>query len=274
MIEAKNLCIAYDSKVIVKDFSFEVNKGSIVSIIGPNGSGKSTILKTISRFLRQKNGVVYLEKEDMSTLNIKKVAQKMSTLSQYNRTPDDITVEDLIYFGRMPHKKWYERKNNEDKNIIDWAMTHTAIDEFKDKRVIELSGGEKQRVWIAMALAQKPKILLLDEPTTYLDVCHQLEVMELVKSLNKELKITVIMVLHDLSQAAKYSDKVVVIKEGDLIAEGSPANILTEELIREVYNVEVFIKKDMTGEFIIHPIGICKDCEMRCHLNEQNIGVS
>lgn len=265
MIEAKNLKIAYEEKIVIKDFSFNVREGEMVSIIGPNGSGKSTILKTISRLLKQKNGAIFLEKEDISDINIKKIAQKMSSLSQHNRSPEDITVKELIYYGRMPHKKWYEVKTKEDEDIIQWAIDKTSLREFKDKKVIELSGGERQRVWIAMALAQRPKILLLDEPTTYLDICHQLEVMELVKSLNEELGLTVIMVLHDLGQAAKYSHRVVVIKDGNLVVEGNPSEVLTVDLIKKVYNVEVCIRKDiLKDEMIIHPVGVCKTCETRC----------
>ncbi|WP_461614217.1 ABC transporter ATP-binding protein [Clostridium sp. Marseille-QA1073] len=172
MIETKNLCIAYENKIVIEDFSFSVEEGQMVSIIGPNGSGKSTLLKAISRFLKKKSGVVYLEKEDMNLMNIKKVAQKMSTLSQHNKSPEDLVVKELIYYGRMPHKKWLERRNSEDEKIINWAISHTSLQGYENKKVIELSGGERQRVWIAMALAQKPKILLLDEPTTYLDICH------------------------------------------------------------------------------------------------------
>lgn len=265
MIEARNLKIAYEEKIVIKDFSLKIKEGEMVSIIGPNGSGKSTILKTISRLLKQKNGVIYLEKEDVSGINIKKIAQKMSSLSQHNRSPEDINVKELIYYGRMPHKKWYEIKTKEDEDIIQWAIKKTSLNGFEDKKIVELSGGERQRVWIAMALAQKPKILLLDEPTTYLDICHQLEVMELIKSLNRELGLTVIMVLHDLGQAAKYSHRVVVIKEGNLVVEGNPAKVLTVDLIKQVYNVEVCIRKDiLKGEIIIHPMGVCKECETRC----------
>ncbi|MSU00496.1 ABC transporter ATP-binding protein [Tissierella pigra] len=265
MIEAKNLKISYEERVVVKDFSFNIEEGEMVSIIGPNGSGKSTILKTISKLLKQQEGLIYLEKEDISHMNIKNIAKKMSTLSQHNKSPEDIEVKDLIYYGRLPHKKWYERKTKEDEEIINWAISQTSLNGYEEKKVSELSGGERQRVWIAMALAQKPKILLLDEPTTYLDICHQLEVMELIKSLNKELGLTVIMVLHDLGQAAKYSHRVVVIKDGNLVAKGSPYDILTEELIKEVYKVEVCIRKDiLKGEIIIHPLGVCKSCEKRC----------
>lgn len=269
MIEARNLYLAYDERIVVGDFSFNVLKGEMVSIIGPNGSGKSTILRAISRLLKQQSGAIYLEKEDISDMNIKKIAQKMSALSQHNRSPDDIKVKELIYYGRLPHKKWYERRTKEDDEIIEWAINHTSLNGYEDKNVVELSGGERQRVWIAMALAQRPKLLLLDEPTTYLDICHQLEVMELVKSLNKDLNLTVIMVLHDLGQAAKYSDRLVVIKDGNLAAEGSPCDILTEDLIREVYNVEVCIRRDiLKGEVIIHPLGVCKNCEERCEYGE------
>ena len=265
MIEAKELCIAYDERIVVNDFSLNVLEGEMVSIIGPNGSGKSTILKSISRLLKQRDGTIYLEKEDISTMNIKNIAKKMSALSQHNKSPEDIKVKDLIYYGRLPHKKWYEARNKEDDEIVKWAITHTSLNGYEDKNVVELSGGERQRVWIAMALAQKPKLLLLDEPTTYLDICHQLEVMELISALNKELNLTVIMVLHDLGQAAKYSDRVVVIKEGNLAAEGCPFKVLTEDLIRDVYNVEVCIRKDiLKGEVIIHPMGVCKSCEETC----------
>ena len=265
MIEAKNLCIGYEERIVVHNFSFHIGEGEMVSIIGPNGSGKSTILKAVSRLLKQKSGVIYLEKEDMSAMNIKKIAKKMSALSQHNRSPEDIKVKELIYYGRLPHKKWHERRNEEDEEIIQWAMDQTSLNGYEDKLVMALSGGERQRVWIAMALAQQPRILLLDEPTTYLDICHQLEVMELVKKLNRELNLTVIMVLHDLGQAAKYSHRVVVLKKGNLIAEGNPYDVLTEELIKEVYQVEVCIRKDiLKGEVIIHPMGVCKNCEEGC----------
>lgn len=259
MIEARNLKIGYEEKIIVDDFSFSVKEGEIVSVIGPNGSGKSTLLKCISRYIKSKEGVVHFEKEDMSKMNIKKVAKKMASLSQYNRSPDDITVEELIYYGRMPHKKWHEKKNKKDIEIMNWAIKETSVEDYRNKKVSSLSGGERQRVWIAMALTQKPKILLLDEPTTYLDICHQLEVMELVKKLNKNLNLTVVMVLHDLCQAANYSDKVVVIKKGNLVAEGPPREILTTKLIKDVYNVDAFIREDiLQGEIMIYPIKVCK----------------
>lgn len=259
MIEAKNLCIGYEEKIIVDNFSFEVAEGEIVSVIGPNGSGKSTLLKCISRYIKSREGIVFFEKQDMSKMNVKNVAKKMASLSQYNKNPDDITVEDLIYYGRLPHKKWHEKKNSKDIEILNWAIKETSVEAYRHKKVSSLSGGERQRVWIAMALSQKPKVLLLDEPTTYLDICHQLEVMELIKKLNRDLNLTVIMVLHDLCQAANYSDKVVVIKDGNLVAEGDPRDVLTTELIKHVYNVDTYIRQDVIqGEIIIYPIQVCK----------------
>lgn len=265
MLKVKNLYCGYNKSNIIKNISFSVNKNTNLCIIGPNGSGKSTILKTISRLLKQKSGAIYLEKEDISSMNIKKIAKKMSSLSQHNKSPEDIKVKELIYYGRLPHKRWHERRNKEDDEIIKWAINKTSLNGYEDKNVAELSGGERQRVWIAMALAQKPRILLLDEPTTYLDICHQLEVLELVKSLNKELNLTVIMVLHDLGQAAKYSHKVMVLKNGRLVVEGRPYDVLTQDLIKKVYNVEVCIRKDiLKDEVIIHPMGVCKNGEKGC----------
>ncbi|AFS77446.1 iron compound ABC transporter, ATP-binding protein FhuC [Gottschalkia acidurici 9a] len=264
MIGAEKLCIGYEEKIIVNDFSFNAEKGEVISIIGPNGSGKSTLLKAISRFIKAKEGLVYFDKRDMSKMNIKDIAKEMASLSQYNRSPEDITVKELIYYGRVPHKKWYEKRNSEDEDIISWAIKETSLGGYENKKVSSLSGGERQRVWIAMALAQKPKILLLDEPTTYLDICHQLEVMELIRKLNKTLNLTVIMVLHDLGHAAKYSDKVIVIKRGNLVVEGSPEKVLTRELIKDVYNVDTCIRKDIIkGELMIYPIEVCKREEGR-----------
>lgn len=255
MIEVKNIKVSYDSKVILENFSFKVKEGEMVSIIGPNGCGKSTVLKTISGFLKKSGGKVYLQGEDMDEISAKKIARKMSVLSQYNRNPEDITVEDLVSYGRVPHKKWYEKKSEKDEEIINWALEETGVKNMKDSSILELSGGERQRVWLAMSLAQEPRVLLLDEPTTYLDISHQLEIMELLRKLNRELKITVIMVLHELSQAAKYSDKIIVMKKGKVVGEGRPFNILDEKLIKEVYNVDAYIdKKSIKDEIIIHPI--------------------
>lgn len=257
MIEARKLKINYDSKVVVHEFDLEVRQGEIVALIGPNGSGKSTVLKVISRMMKSMNGVVHLDGHDIHKLPTREVAKKLSMLSQTHSTPPDFTVRELVTYGRIPHQKWYETMNEEDQQVVEWAIGQTRLGPLADRSVNTLSGGERQRAWIALALAQKPKILLLDEPTTFLDICHQLEIMELVKTLNAELGITVIMVLHDMNQAAAYSHRLVVIKDGRLVTEGPPAKVLTSELLRDVYNVEAEIAfHPLTGKLYFHALGL------------------
>ncbi|UNC93077.1 ABC transporter ATP-binding protein [Candidatus Contubernalis alkaliaceticus] len=257
MILVSNLKIGYDDKIVVNEFGFEISQGEIVSLIGPNGSGKSTVLKVISRLMNKMEGLVHLDGSDIHSLPTKEVAKKLSILSQYNVSPPDFTVEELVGYGRMPHRKWYEQKSKEDEDIIKWAIQQTKLESLADRLINSLSGGEKQRTWIAMALAQKTKVLLLDEPTTYLDISHQIEVMELIVRLNKEFGMTVIMVLHDLNQAVRYSHRLMVIKNGRLVTEGAPIHVLTKEMLRDVYNVEAEIAIDKhMGKPVFFPIGL------------------
>ncbi|MFX3636480.1 MAG: ABC transporter ATP-binding protein [Candidatus Pristimantibacillus sp.] len=242
MLKIQSLKIRYSQKTIVNNFSLEVNEGEIVSIIGPNGSGKSTILKALSRLIPCAGGSVCIANQELDTLSTKQVSRLMCMLCQSNTSPADMTVEELVGYGRIPHKKWYERLSAEDHEVVHWALQHTGMLDYKDRLVISLSGGEAQRAWLAMALAQRPKVLLLDEPTTYLDIAHQLEVLELVRTLNRELKLTVVMVLHDLNHASTYSDKVCVIKDGDMRVFGKPQDVFTMELIRSVYGVDTEIQ--------------------------------
>ncbi|MEH6940827.1 ABC transporter ATP-binding protein [Bacillus sp. JJ722] len=238
MLRAQSLDISYDYKKILDDFRIDVEKGEIVSIIGPNGSGKSTALKAMSRLIPVERGKVFLDGKDLQSLSSKSISQMMSVLFQSNEPPSDITVEDLVKYGRVPHKKWYERTNDEDVNIVEWAIEKTGLTSLKQRLVSSLSGGEAQRAWIAMSLAQRPKILLLDEPTTYLDIAHQLQLLELIHTLNQDLKMTVVMVLHDLNQASIYSDKICVLSKGMVMKYGTPEVIMTKEMIRNVYGVE------------------------------------
>lgn len=242
MLTVDSVSIRYEQKNIISNFSFSVKKGEIVSIIGPNGSGKSTLLKAISRFIPYHEGTVLFEEENLRSMNAKQVARKMCMLSQKNQAPSDMTVDELVSYGRIPHKKWFEKFNDEDKKIVSWALEKTHLTDFKDRAVSSLSGGESQRAWIAMALAQHPKILLLDEPTTYLDISHQHEVLELVRELNRDMDMTVIMVLHDLNQAARYSDKIVVVQAGDKVMDGSPSEVMTTDMIRQVYRMNAEIE--------------------------------
>lgn len=242
MLTAESISIRYDKKTIVNNFSFSAAEGEIVSIIGPNGSGKSTLLKAVAKTIPYFQGNVSLEGRNLKSMRAKQVAQTMCMVSQKNEAPADMTVVDLVSYGRHPHKKWYETINEKDMKIVDWALERTYLTDYKDRTVASLSGGESQRAWIAMALAQQPKVLLLDEPTTYLDISHQHEVLELVRELNKEMGMTVIMVLHDLNQAAKYSDQIVVVQKGERVMCGSPSCVMTTDMIRDVYRMDAEVE--------------------------------
>lgn len=237
MFTVDSISIRYEQKSVINNFSFSVNKGEIVSIIGPNGSGKSTLLKAVSRLIPYHTGTVTLEGTDLKSMTAKQVARKMCMLSQKNQAPSDMSVMDLVSYGRYPHKKWYEKLNHEDLDIVDWALEKTHLMEYKDRAVAALSGGESQRAWIAMALAQRPLVMLLDEPTTYLDISHQHEVLELVRELNQDMGMTVVMVLHDLNQASTYSDHIVVVQAGEKAMYGTPNEVMTTDMIRNVYRM-------------------------------------
>ena len=259
MISAKNLKVGYNERVIIEDLSITVNKGEVVSIIGPNGCGKSTLLKTLSRMIKPISGNVYLEDKNIKEIKNKKISQKICLLSQHNNAPLDLTVEELVYFGRMPHKKWYETKTTEDKEIVDWAIENTGLTKYKNTPIGALSGGERQRAYVAQALCQKPDVLLLDEPTTYLDISYQLELMELVRTINEKFNITIVMVLHELNQASKYSDRLIIMKNGTIVSDGCPNKTVNKEVIKDVYNIECDIDKDpISNKPRIHPIKTIK----------------
>lgn len=243
-LKVEGLNVGYDDKKILKDISFNVNAGEIVTIIGPNGSGKSTLIKTISRYLKPKSGSIYLDRVNINQINSKEIARNLAVLPQVKGVSSDISIEELVSYGRYPHIKFGKRMSKEDKDIVTWALEKTGLLEMKDRYVVTLSGGERQRAWIAMSLAQKPKILLLDEPTTFLDICYQLETLELVKELNKTLGITVVMVLHDLNQAARYSDKMLVINNGELWEYGEPCKIVSGELLKNIFKIDADIYED------------------------------
>lgn len=238
MLQLESVSVDIEQKRIIDHISFDVKAGEIVSIIGPNGSGKSTLLKGICKYIPLKTGTVTLNNQNMKKLSAKDIALQLCMLSQKNNSPNDMTVKELVSYGRYPHKKMFQKLNQADYDIIEWAMEKTNILAYKDRRIVTLSGGESQRVWIAMALAQRPKVLFLDEPTTFLDISHQHEVLELVKELNKEMNMTVVMVLHDLNQASKYSDKIVVMCNGRKRMVGTPEEVLTQNMIRNVYDME------------------------------------
>lgn len=259
MISCKNLKVGYEEKVIIENLSLSINKGEVVSIIGPNGCGKSTLLKTLSRIIKPMSGGIYIQNESIKNLKSKHVSQKVCLLSQHNDAPGDLTVEELVYFGRIPHKKWYESKNKSDEEIVNWAIENTGLKRYKNTPINSLSGGERQRAYIAQALCQKPDILLLDEPTTYLDISYQLEVMELVREINEKFNITIVMVLHELNQASKYSDRLVIMKDGEIVSDGCPKEVINKETIKQVYKIECDIDNDpISNKPRIHPIQTIK----------------
>ena len=242
MFTVDSISIRFEQKSVISNFSFSVKKGEVVSIIGPNGSGKSTLLKAVSRLIPYHTGTVTLEGTDLKTMSAKQVARKMCMLSQKNQAPSDMTVIDLVSYGRYPHKKWFEKLNQEDMDIVHWALEKPHLKDYKDRPVASLSGGESQRAWIAMALAQRPLVMLLDEPTTYLDISHQHEVLELVRELNQDMGMTIVMVLHDLNQASTYSDNIVVVQAGEKAMYGTPNEVMTTDMIRNIYRMDAEVQ--------------------------------
>ena len=243
-IAVENAYVGYDEKLVVKDLDIKLPTGKITTIIGPNGCGKSTLLKAIGRILKPSQGVVYLNGKDIAKLPTKEVAKEMAILPQSPQAPNRLTVAEIVAFGRAPHQNNWEGLKAEDKKMVDWALEVTRLEECAGTYVENLSGGQRQRVWIAMALAQRTPIILLDEPTTYLDISHQLEIMELVARLNREEGITIVMVLHDINHAARYSDELIVMRKGKIYKQGEPWSILEGEVLRTVFRVEASVTKD------------------------------
>ena len=231
----------YGGKVVAEDLDFCMEKPEIISIIGPNGSGKSTVLKALGRLLKPTGGIVCLDGKNIHKMEPKAVARKISILPQTATAPGDMTIYDLVCYGRMPHRGMLASQTDTDEAIIREAMESAGVYEMRHRSLAGLSGGERQRAWIAMALAQTPEILLLDEPTTYLDIYHQLELMQLICRLHEEKKIAVIMVLHDLNHAVRFSQRLVAVKKGRILADGPAEEVFTAEMLGELYGVEATV---------------------------------
>ena len=258
MIKLENISFSYNKKKeFIQDLSLEFKSGEITTILGPNGSGKSTLLHMMSTYLKPKSGKIYLGDKDLGKLKQKEIAKYISCVYQENEAPDDITVRDLVSFGRNIYSSVKKEDKEENKRMIDFALKATGIEEIQDKKVVNLSGGQKQRAFIAMSLAQNTAVLLLDEPTTYLDIYHQIEILEVVKSLNEKYNITIVMVLHDLNQAINYSHNIVIMKNGNLIKQGKATEVLNEQTIKDVYNVSGYIHKEDNEEIYFIPKQIC-----------------
>ena len=256
-MEMKHIIVSHDNITNhLDDVSTSISKGKVTTIIGPNGCGKSTLLSVLSRSNMPKSGTASLENRDLVLFKPKEFAKKLAIVYQQNEVPKDLTVEKLVGFGRLPHKALWQRNGEDDQNAIDWALSVTNLIEKRHNDLEALSGGERQRVWIAMALAQQSEILCLDEPTTYLDIYYQIELLELVKSLNEEHGLTIVMVLHDINQAIRYSDEIIMMKNGRIIAEGPPREVITKDVIKEVYGVNAVFKEDDELGLYMMSVGI------------------
>lgn len=240
----EKLSLSYHQKKIIEQLDLAFIKGKISVIIGANGCGKSTLLKGISRILKKDTGVVYLENTDMAQLSNRTIAKKLAYLPQSASAPEDATVRDIVELGRYPYRKMLKKVSLEEIKLVDDILMQTNLLELAEEKMQNLSGGQKQRVWIGMALAQKTNIILLDEPTTYLDLGHQIDILNLLKKLNQNNKLTIVMVLHDLNLAARFSDFMIGMKEGRIIQQGTPFEIMTPKVLEELFSIKATIGTD------------------------------
>lgn len=243
-LEASGVTMAYDDRVIGEDLSVEIPTGKFTVVLGPNACGKSTLLRTLARLLKPRAGTVYLDGKDIHTQRARTVAARLGLLPQSAIAPSGISVFDLVRRGRYPHQSFLSRWTAEDEAAVTTALAETGLTELASRSVDELSGGQRQRVWVAMALAQESPILLLDEPTTFLDVSHQIGLLDLFARLGREAERTMVAVLHDINHAARYADHLVVMKDGRIVAEGAPEDVLTAGLLSEVFGVEALVIAD------------------------------
>jgi iron complex transport system ATP-binding protein len=251
---ARDLRLAYGRRVAVAGVDFTLAPGEVVALLGPNGSGKSSLLRGLARLLRPSGGVVELDGRTLASWPPERFARRVALLAQAHEPLGELSVRELVAFGRHPHQGFLSLPSPRDAEAIETALALTDLTEYAERKVRELSGGEAQRAWLALALAQEPEILLLDEPTAYLDLAHQLAVLELVRRLNVTRGLTVVMALHDLGQAARYADRLLLLREGVLVAEGPAETVLRPEVIGEVYGVEVEILHGATGVPAVVPV--------------------
>lgn len=266
-LQTKDLTLAYGERTIIDQMDLDIPKGEITVFIGGNGCGKSTLLRSIARLMKPKEGSVLLDGESISRFSTKEVARKMAILPQTPVSPEGLTVLQLVKQGRYPHQSWLKQWSRKDEEIVEDALRATGMEEFRDRKVDELSGGQRQRAWIALTLAQDTDIILLDEPTTYLDMTHQIEILDLLFELNEREGRTIVMVLHDINLACRYAHNIVAIRDREVYAQGKPEEVISCELVKHVFGMDCQVSSDPLfgtplcipfgkGRCILKPVGV------------------
>ncbi len=266
-IETQQLTLAYGDSLIIEELNLSIPKGEITVFIGANGCGKSTLLRSLARLLKPKKGTILLDGKEIAKVQTKEVAKKLAILPQSPQAPEGLTVLQLVKQGRYPYQNWLRQWSEEDEEKVNKALQATGMEKLKERPVDSLSGGQRQRAWIAMTLAQDTDILLLDEPTTYLDLTHQIEILDLLFELNEKEKRTIVMVLHDLNLACRYAHHIVAIKDRKVFAEGKPEEVINCHLVKEVFQMECQVTMDpLFGTPLCIPYG-----KGRCILKEAGL---
>lgn len=255
-LHAHDLRLAYGERVVVDGLDLDVVDGTITAVIGPNGCGKSTLLRGLGRLMRPERGGVLLDGKQIHKTSTREVAKVLGLLPQSPSAPEGLTVADLVARGRHPHQSWYRQWSSTDESVVARSLELTGVGDLAERTMDELSGGQRQRVWLSMALAQGTDLLLLDEPTTYLDLSHQVDVLDLIGDLHRDSGRTVVMVLHDLNLAARYADRLVAMKDGAIFASGPPEEVLTPELLAEAFELTARVIEDpVVGSPMVVPVG-------------------
>ena len=254
-LKVENLNVSIAQQPILQDLSLDFAAGRRTAIVGPNGAGKSTLLRAVAGLNHDYTGSICLDGQEIRQLARQHMARKLAILPQGAAAPPDTTVGQLVDYGRFPYRSWFRTSDAKaDREAVTWAMQVTKVTQFRDRQVQSLSGGERQRAFLAMALAQQPETLLLDEPTTYLDIAHQLEVMKIVTTINETYGMTVIMVLHDINHALQYADEIAVLKDKHIVAQGAPETVLTVEMLAKVFGVRADIFTNRQGAKVLSPV--------------------